>query len=85
VQAIEDKIDREIPEWYKETDHNFKRRDGMFRRYTVRALVQRDPIPELEKQLLGLRETFREHREFDAAVLIIFLQRIQEDLVAAGK
>lgn len=80
IEAIEAKIDREAPDWYKETDHNFKRRDGMFRRFTVRALVTRDSIPELERQLVGLRATFRKNREFDAAVLIIFLQRIQEDL-----
>lgn len=80
IRAIEATVDRDVPKWYEETDHNFKRRDGMFRRFTVRALVTRDPIPELEKQLLGLRNTFRENREFDAAVLIILLQRIQEDL-----
>ncbi len=80
VQAIEAKLDREIPEWFKETDHNFKRRDGIFRRFTVRALVLREPIAELERQAAGLRETLREHVEFDAAVLIILLQRIQEDL-----
>lgn len=80
VRAIESKLDREVPTWFEETDHNFKRRDGMFRRFTVRALVLREPIAELERQAAGLRETLRKDVEFDAAVLIILLQRIQEDL-----
>lgn len=80
VRAIEAQLDRDAPDWYRETKHNFKRRDGMFRRFTVRALVLREPIPELERQVVGLRETFRDNVEFDAAVLIILLQRIQDDL-----
>lgn len=80
VEAIEAKLDREVPEWFKETGHNFKRRDGIFRRFTVRALVLREPLAELERQAAGLRETLRQDVEFDAAVLIILLQRIQQDL-----
>lgn len=84
VEAIENKIDTEIPDWYEETEHNFKRRDGMFRRFTVRALVTRDPIDELLTQVDGLRETFKDFPPFEAAIVIIFLQRLQEDLVKEG-
>src|SRR5690606_31695620 len=82
VRAIEEQLDRDNPDWYRETGHNFKRRDGMFRRFTVRALVMREPIATLERQVAGLRATFKDNPEFDAAVLIILLQRIQEDLGA---
>ena len=83
VRAIEEQLDRDNPDWYRETGHNFKRRDGMFRRFTVRALVMREPIATLERQVEGLRATFKDNPEFDAAVLIILLQRIQEDLGAS--
>lgn len=84
VKSIETRVDMEAPHWFLETDHNFKRRDGMFRRYTARALVVRYPLALLEEELAGLRETFRENTEFDAAALIIFLQRLQEDLRSEG-
>ena len=84
LRAIEERIDREVPYWYQETGHNFKRRDGMFRRFTVRALVLREPVDVLERQAAGLRATFKDDVEFDAAILVLLLQRIQEDMDASG-
>lgn len=79
VRAIEAQLDRDGHEWAAETGHNFKRRDGMFRRFTVRALVLREPLAQLDRHAAALRRTFARDPEFEAAVLIILLQRIQED------
>lgn len=79
VRAIEARVEADGHDWAAETGHNFKRRDGMFRRFTVRALVQREPMEALERHAAALRRTFARDPEFDAAVLIILLQRIQEE------
>ncbi|OAM90458.1 hypothetical protein OH491_01815 [Termitidicoccus mucosus] len=79
VRAIEAQLDRDVKNWSAETGHNFKRRDGMFRRFTVRALVIREPMDKLEAEAASLRTTFVGNPEFDAAILIILMQRIQED------
>jgi hypothetical protein len=82
IEALEARADEINPQWYlPEPNPPVKRVDGIVRRFETRALVLREPLPQLEVYLAGMKDRLGQPTAY-AACLAVYLARVQEDALA---